>query len=83
MGCTVILDELISHEMVWPSVADYWEVMTRGGPWYSRRLELGDEKMEETRQQFMTGPYADPNAPLKHSPNARLVVLRRNLMPSL
>ena len=70
--------------MIWPSVSAYWEAMTRGGPWNSRRLELGEERMEEVRKEYMTGVYADPDAPLSHSPNARLMVLRRiHASPSL
>ncbi|KAG7670491.1 hypothetical protein KSW81_003054 [Nannochloris sp. 'desiccata'] len=73
----VILDTSITHEMSWPSVEDFWERMTRDGPWYSRRVQLGDAYMAEAKKRFMSlGKYDERNSeemamPLKHSPVAR------------
>lgn len=85
----VILDTSITHEMSWPSVEDFWERMTRDGPWYSRRVQLGDAYMAEAKKRFMSlGKYDERNSeemamPLKHSPVARLIVLRRQITPCL
>jgi hypothetical protein len=83
----VILDTTIAHEMTWPSVHDFWERMTRDGPWYSRRVQLGDAYMDEAKKRFLlAGKYSTDGAettPLKHRPVARLIVLRRQITPSL
>lgn len=45
-------------------------------PSRSRLLHYGEEHMEEVRRRFMEA-YPDPAAPLRHTPAARLVCLRR------
>lgn len=85
----VILDISITHEMSWPSVEDFWERMTRDGPWYSRRVQFGDAYMEEAKRRFISlGKYDEKNSkgmamPLKHRPIARLIVLQRQIAPCL
>jgi hypothetical protein len=86
----IILDKQLIHEMSWPSVDDFWEKMTRSGPWYSRRVQFGDAYMEEAKKRFMAiGKYKNDDenfssaVPLKHRPVARLIVLRRQITPAL
>lgn len=79
-GVQVARDERVPHAMEWPSVDAFWQAMTRAGPWHSRLLQLGEERMEELRVQFMAG-YPDPAAPLGHRPEARLVCLQRGPGP--
>ena len=71
--------------MSWPSANDFWEKMTRAGPWYSRRVQLGDAYMEEAKERFMAaGKYSKTDEILlKHRPIARLIVLRRQITPNL
>jgi len=90
LGSTeVILDTSVTHEMSWPNVEDFWERMTRDGPRYSRRVQLGDAYMEEAKGRFMSlGKYDENNSkemamPLKHRPTARLIVLQRQITPCL
>lgn len=85
---TVVLDTTITHEMSWPNADDFWEIMTRSGPWYSRRVQLGDAYMEEAKERFMAaGKYSESGGeskmPLKHRPSARLIILRREITSSL
>ncbi|KAL4427344.1 hypothetical protein ABPG77_003253 [Micractinium sp. CCAP 211/92] len=77
-GMRLARDERVAHAMEWPSVAAFWQAMTRAGPWHSRLLHFGEEHMEELRVQFMSA-YPDQAAPLVHRPEARLVCLRRGL----
>jgi hypothetical protein len=83
----VLLDTSITHEMSWPSVEDFWERMTRDGPWYSRRVQLGDAYMEEAKRRFISlGKDDERNSekmPLKHRPVARLIVLQRQITSCL
>lgn len=77
-GGVVVCDARISHSMEWESVDAFWEGMTRAGPWHSRRLQYGDEHMEELRAAFLQGYGPDGGRqPLQHAPEARLIVLRR------
>lgn len=76
----LVRDERVAHEMAWPSVAAFWQAMTRDGPWHSRLLHFGEAHMDELRVRFMAG-YPDESAPLEHSPEARLVCLRRGPPP--
>jgi hypothetical protein len=79
----VILDTHISHEMSWDNPEEFWERMTRDGPWHSRRLQLGDGYMAEAKERFMlAGKYNERRPePLIHRPAARLIVLRRESTP--
>ncbi|PSC67659.1 methyltransferase type 11 isoform A [Micractinium conductrix] len=75
-GADVLCDERLAHEMRWPSVEAFWEGIVRRGPWHSRLLHYGEQHMQELRGSFMQA-YPDPQAPLAHAPEARLVCLRR------
>ncbi|KAL4440261.1 hypothetical protein ABPG75_003262 [Micractinium tetrahymenae] len=79
-GVQLLRDERVVHAMEWPSAAAFWQAMTRAGPWHSRLLHFGEEHMEELRKLFMEG-YPDEAAPLAHTPEARLVCLRRGPAP--
>lgn len=74
-GGAVVVDRRISHDMNWPSADAFWEIMTRAGPWHARRLQFGDEEMERRKAQFMKDESFP--APLHHTPEARMMVIRR------
>ena len=78
-GGAVLQDLRIPHDMSWPDAEAFWEAMTRAGPWHARRLQHGDAHMEELRARFLGGGWAAERRrrPLRHTPSARLVVLRR------
>ena len=73
----MLRNELIAHEMAWPSADEFWEVMTRGGPWAARRLKLGDAHMDGLKARWLAAGGFDARAPLAHSPCARHITLRR------
>lgn len=75
-GGAVVADAGVTHEMTWPSVDEFWEGMTRAGPWYSRRLQQGDGAMDAARAAFGApgGGFEDGGAPVRHAPRARLLV---------
>lgn len=84
-GADLVRDERVQHGMEWASVGAFWEGMTRAGPWHSRLLAYGEQHMEDLRRQFMEA-YPLPEAgraeePLRHTPAARLVCLRRRPQP--
>lgn len=81
-GAELLQDSRPAHEMAWPSVAVFWESMTRAGPWHSALLQHGEQRLEEMRRHFMEA-YPDPEAPLSHTPAARLICLRRLVASSL
>lgn len=48
----------------------------------SALLQHGEQRLEEMRRHFMEA-YPDPEAPLSHTPAARLICLRRLVASSL
>ncbi|EFN52919.1 hypothetical protein CHLNCDRAFT_138504 [Chlorella variabilis] len=88
-GAELLQDSRPAHEMAWPSVAVFWESMTRAGEPASPSacttpalLQHGEQRLEEMRRHFMEA-YPDPEAPLSHTPAARLICLRRLVASSL
>eukprot|EP00955_Chlamydomonas_euryale_P043690 352673-Chlamydomonas_euryale.AAC.4 len=77
--------------MVWPSVESMWHVMTHGGPWHARRLAFGDAHMDALRSAYgralrdprhahaCSGGGSGGEGRVRHTPRARLLVLRRGL----
>ena len=79
-GAEVLLDKYVVHEMEWPDGEAMWEGMTRGGPWAFTRLRRGDAFMEEMKSEFLE-EYPLGNV-VKHTPRARLLVLRKRVATS-
>lgn len=65
------------HVMEWPSAEQYWHVMTEGGPWNARKMQFGEDHMHDLKRRFMKLGGYQAESPLKHSPAARLVVIRK------
>jgi hypothetical protein len=74
-GAEVLVDRIIQHKMSWDSPAHMWEGMTRAGPWHVQRLQRGDEFVDSLREEWSSAFESDQ--PLVHTPNARMLVLRR------
>mmetsp|Transcript_18121 Transcript_18121/g.38992 ORF Transcript_18121/g.38992 Transcript_18121/m.38992 type:complete len:400 (+) Transcript_18121:248-1447(+) len=51
----LLSDEMVQHDMQWPDVDTFWEVMTQGGPWHARRLSFGNAYMETLKALFVAG----------------------------
>lgn len=82
-GVQLQLDKRIRHPFEWPSLARFWEVMTRGGPWCARRVAFGDAHMDELYVRF-AALYAECDGvregePLLLAPEARLLVFTKAL----
>ena len=79
-GAEVLLDTYVQHEMEWPDGEAMWEGMTRGGPWVYTRLRRGDAFMEEIKREFLE--EFPLGRVVRHSPQARLLVLRKRTSTS-
>eukprot|EP00291_Cryptomonas_curvata_P021430 CAMPEP_0172166158 /NCGR_PEP_ID=MMETSP1050-20130122/8824_1 /TAXON_ID=233186 /ORGANISM="Cryptomonas curvata, Strain CCAP979/52" /LENGTH=256 /DNA_ID=CAMNT_0012836733 /DNA_START=100 /DNA_END=871 /DNA_ORIENTATION=+ len=76
-GAEVLSDRRVSHTIEWSSVEAFWDAMTLAGPWNARLLRLGEERMSQLRDEFLRSYGNTPPAPLRHSPQARILVMRR------
>ncbi|GFH14188.1 hypothetical protein HaLaN_11456, partial [Haematococcus lacustris] len=78
--------------MEWPTAAACWQrvshmalqVMTNGGPWHARRVVEGDAATDALRDAWLQAlrvrqPDITLASPLRHSPAARLLVIRRSV----
>lgn len=81
-GAEIVTDTLTSHCMTWGSAEEFWQVMTKSGPWHVRRLKFGDAQMDVLKASFFSG-FTDTKEPLVHKPFARLLVLKKPLRSSL
>jgi hypothetical protein len=55
--------------------------MTRAGPWHAQRLRRGDAFVDGLREELLARLDVAPGSPVTHSPNARMLVLRRKQQP--
>lgn len=53
------------------------QIMCTAGPWRARVIQYGEEHMEDVRQKFMAQCPEVHAKPLRHTPEARMIVLRR------
>jgi hypothetical protein len=70
----VVKDQYISHDIEWESVDQFWNVMTKAGPWHAMRLKRGDEFVDELKDDVCA---AFGDGPIVHRARARLLILRR------
>lgn len=71
----IVTDEFRVHEMEWSSKDEFWNAMTRAGPWNAARLKRGDEFVDSL-QETVCSVFAD-NDNVVHKSRARLLVLRK------
>ena len=72
---TVVQDRYICHDIQWESVDQFWDAMTRSGPWHAMRLKRGDEFVDGLKDDVCAVFGGD--GPVTHQARARLLVLRR------
>ncbi len=75
-GGMVCEDRLIQHTMVWENVDEFWEIMTRAGPWHARRVQIGEKGMETMKAKYMKF-FESLDTSLEHAPKARLLVITK------
>jgi ubiquinone/menaquinone biosynthesis C-methylase UbiE len=75
-GAQVLHDETIASEIQWEDPDQFWNAMTRSGPWHRIRLTRGDEFVDGLKREYCSIYPTD--RPVLHSPSARLLVFRKS-----
>jgi SAM-dependent methyltransferase len=79
LGATIVRDEFISHIMKWEDADEFWNGMTRSGPWHAMRLNRGDDFVDSLKDEVCA---AFGDGPFVHQARARLLVVRRGPQPN-
>jgi SAM-dependent methyltransferase len=74
-GATVLKDTYLSHPIEWDNVDQFWNGMTRSGPWHAMRLTRGEDFVDSLKEEFCQGFSA--SKPIVHTARARILVLQR------
>ena len=74
-GIEMIIDEYISHDIVWKDGRDMFEGMSKAGPWHAMRLKRGDEFVDMLGEVLIS--RYPPHETLAHSFTARMIVARK------
>lgn len=74
-GAEMLEDRFVTHVISWNDPAQFWNGMTRSGPWQAARLKRSDEFVDGLREEFCSA--FEPSEPLVHSPTARMLAFRR------
>jgi SAM-dependent methyltransferase len=74
-GATLVKDTYLSHQIEWENIEQFWNGMTRSGPWHATRLTRGEDFVDSIKEEFCQGFSA--SKPIVHTARARMLVLQR------
>lgn len=77
LGAVLVADERPSFAMHWACIQEFWQVMTKAGPWHARSLQMGEDHMSALKQDFLAEYTNSDTDSVVHHPRARLIVIQK------